>query len=106
MDKHTPVSPEMKNSFSDEEMVSEEEVDEIIDLDTRYDSADSMSVNEDDSDNQMEDSSQKDDAVYVFRGHSLSKKPLQSSNEINYSSHYTNVVKLNISSFGVLLLVE
>ncbi|GAB1867227.1 Angio-associated migratory cell protein [Camponotus japonicus] len=71
MDKHTPVSPEMKNSFSDEEMISEEEVDEIIDLDTRYDSADSMSVNEDDSDNQMEDSSQKDDAVYVFRGHSL-----------------------------------
>lgn len=85
MDKHTPVSPEMKNSLSDEEMITEEEVDEIIDdLDTRYDSADSMSVNENDSDNQMEDSSQKDDAVYVFRGHSLSKKSLQSSNGINY----------------------
>lgn len=74
MDKHTPVSSEM-NSFSDEDMISEEEVDEIIDeLDTRYDSTDSMSVNENDSDNQMEDSSQKDDAVYVFHGHALSKK--------------------------------
>ncbi|KAM0729222.1 Angio-associated migratory cell protein [Formica fusca] len=74
MDKHTPpLSPEVKNSFSDEDMISEEEVDEIIDeLQERYnyDSADSMSVNENDSDNQMEDTSQRDDAVYVFRSHS------------------------------------
>ncbi|KAL6431501.1 hypothetical protein ACFW04_007238 [Cataglyphis niger] len=74
MDKHTPpLSPEMKNSFSDEDMILEEEIGEIIDeLQERYDydSADSMSVNENDSDNQMDDSSQKDDAVYVFRGHS------------------------------------
>lgn len=83
MDKNTPVSSEM-NSFPDEEMISEDEVDEIIDeLDTKYDSTDSMSVNENDSDNQIENSSQKDDAMYVFRGHALSKKPLQSLNGIN-----------------------
>ncbi|XP_072762785.1 angio-associated migratory cell protein [Anoplolepis gracilipes] len=75
MDKNTPpLSPEVKNSFSDEEMILEE-VDEIIDdLEaTRYsdyDDNDAMSVNENDSDNQMEDSSRKNDAVYVFRGHS------------------------------------
>lgn len=73
MDKHTPpLSPEVKNSFSDEEMISEEEVDEIIDeLGARYsdDSADSMSVNDNDSDNPMEESSPRDDAVHVFRGH-------------------------------------
>lgn len=88
MDKHTPpLSPEMKNSFSDEDMISEEEIDEIIDeMQERYDydSADSMSVNENDSDNQMDDSSQRDDAVNVFRGHSSSKKLLQSSNGINW----------------------
>lgn len=87
MDKHTPpLSPKMKNSFSDEDMISEEEIDEIIDeLQERYDydSADSMSVNENDSDNQMDDFSQKDDAMYVFRGHSSSKKLFQSLNGIN-----------------------
>lgn len=83
MDKDTPpLSPEVK----DEDMIPVEEVDEIVDelLDeARYsdDSADSISMNENDSDNPMEDSmeeeaSQRDDALYVFRGHSSSKKLL------------------------------
>lgn len=78
-----PLSPEVKNSFLDEEMIPEEEVEEIIDeMEVRYsdDSSDSMSVNENDSDNQIEGASQED-AMCVFSGHSSSKR---SSIRINY----------------------
>ncbi|CAL1679026.1 unnamed protein product [Lasius platythorax] len=75
MDNTPPLSPEVKN-LSDEDMIPEDEVDEIVDelLEARYsdDTPDSMSVNEDDSDNPMDDSmeEERDDAAYVFRGHS------------------------------------
>ncbi|XP_029157379.1 angio-associated migratory cell protein [Nylanderia fulva] len=72
MDKNTPPpSPEVK----DEDMIPVEDVDEVIDEflgDARYsdDNADSVSMNENDSDNSMEEE-QRDDAVYVFCGHSF-----------------------------------
>lgn len=81
MDNTPPLSPEVKN-LSDEDMIPEDEVDEIVDelLEARYsdDTPDSMSVNEDDSDNPMDDSmeEERDDAAYVFRGHSSGKKSL------------------------------
>lgn len=73
-DRHTPPSPpEVRDLDSENEMILEGDVEEIIDLDDSIFESASSSENESEN-SPMEEHAQTDDAVCVFRGHTPSEK--------------------------------
>lgn len=70
--RHTPPIPsDVRDVDSDNEMMLDDDVEEVIDLDDSI--FESASSSENENENSTEDHMWKDDAVCVFRGHSRSK---------------------------------
>lgn len=101
-----PSPPEVRDLDSENEMILEGEIEEIIDLDDSIFESASSSENESES-LPMEEHAQIDDAVCIFRGHTPSEKStlISTMKPIN-TRDINSSFEFDLRVHSVLLLIK